>query len=1023
MIPVSLTLKGIYSYQDKEQTIDFTKLSSSGLFGIFGAVGSGKSTILEAISFALYGETERLNSRDKRGYNMMNLKSDKLLIDFTFLNASDKTKYRFIAKANRNKKRFEDVNTIERMALKLSNGEWEPIAIKSAEEISGLSYINFRRTVIIPQGQFQEFLQLGDTDRSKMMKELFHLERFDLYGKTRVLEEKNNSTIEHLNGQLEQLVEISNERILEISKELLETKEVLKSVHKNQETLSTEIEVQKQLKSISNKILEEEKVLQNLDKQRPHIEQLKNDLKEFNLCKVLFSGQITKLNDLKQRQLIYTNLIKDLTSEFESLEKKLKQIEPIFENLKIRFNNKEELNAKAENCRKILQLSILDGEIIKLKERLEKGDVEILKTSTKIEMLTNEKTSVKNSIQEIKLNQKDLTKLSKIKTWYTQLESIQNEITGTEKELSVIKQSVDNYTIAFSQIAEKLEMDPKYLKNVNLNEKINNSIHVIEAEIETCELELKHLKIKQGLLSYSEQLNAGEACPVCGSTHHPDKMKPADLIDKLNKQEKQFNELKLELKKLQEVEKEFNKKNTEFNLTNQNLIATALKLEKSNQKLKSHKESYKFDIEISEDDLDKSFADAENQKKQIEKSEAELVKTENLLELENKNKEKYQKALNDLNILLAEKSANYNTISGQVSREFLNEYSELSVSQLENKITEIDQEYKKLEKDYHSAEKEIIVLRPELDKLFVLIESKKNDLSQIVAEIEEQSTRLDAEIEQKSFKSLADVQAILNKQINEEKENNKISDFENQFFGASSQLIKLKQELNERVFDVDNFNQKLAEYDKNSKDLNELHQKLGSLEKDKKEQEQKLHEKKNLNNEFEKRSERGDNINTLLKIFKGSGFVNYISSVYLQNLVNAANKRFQLLTGQKLRLELTSTNDFLIRDYLNEGKLRSVKTLSGGQTFQASLSLALALADSIQSINKSEDNFFFLDEGFGSLDKNSLATVFDSLKSLRHENRIVGIISHVEELQQEIDNYLKIENSADEGSLISASWE
>jgi exonuclease SbcC len=107
---------------------------------------------------------------------------------------------------------------------------------------------------------------------------------------------------------------------------------------------------------------------------------------------------------------------------------------------------------------------------------------------------------------------------------------------------------------------------------------------------------------------------------------------------------------------------------------------------------------------------------------------------------------------------------------------------------------------------------------------------------------------------------------------------------------------------------------------------------------------------------------------------------------------------------------------------MNGGKTRNVKTLSGGQTFQAALSLALALADSIQKITESNQNFFFLDEGFGSLDKDSLSVVFDTLKSLRKESRIVGVISHVEEMQDEIDVHLRIENHEEQGSLIYESW-
>jgi len=83
MIPIQLKIKGLYSFKE-EQVIDFTTLLHSHIFGIFGKVGSGKSTILEAISYSLYGESERLNSRDNRGYNMMNLQSNELNIEFTF---------------------------------------------------------------------------------------------------------------------------------------------------------------------------------------------------------------------------------------------------------------------------------------------------------------------------------------------------------------------------------------------------------------------------------------------------------------------------------------------------------------------------------------------------------------------------------------------------------------------------------------------------------------------------------------------------------------------------------------------------------------------------------------------------------------------------------------------------------------------------------------------------------------------------------------------------------------------------
>jgi exonuclease SbcC len=160
----------------------------------------------------------------------------------------------------------------------------------------------------------------------------------------------------------------------------------------------------------------------------------------------------------------------------------------------------------------------------------------------------------------------------------------------------------------------------------------------------------------------------------------------------------------------------------------------------------------------------------------------------------------------------------------------------------------------------------------------------------------------------------------------------------------------------------------------------------------------------------------------LERLFSGKGFVRYVSSIYLRELCNTANKRFRLLTKNSLSLEIDDSNTFWVTDYLNGGKKRLLKTLSGGQTFQASLCLALALAEKVKALNQADQSFFFLDEGFGALDKNSLRVVFETLKALRHENRVVGIISHVEELQQEVGVYAQVELDAELGSTISYSF-
>jgi len=190
MIPLKLTVEGIYSYQER-QTIDFTALTDAGLFGIFGAVGSGKSSILEAITYALYGETERLNARDKRAYNMMNLKSNRSYIELDFINFENRT-FKVTREFKRNSKNFEDVKSPTVVLYENINEQWVPLESSNTQSIIGLSYENFKRTIIIPQGQFKEFIELGAKERTDMMKEIFQLHRFDLQDKVAALYKKKS---------------------------------------------------------------------------------------------------------------------------------------------------------------------------------------------------------------------------------------------------------------------------------------------------------------------------------------------------------------------------------------------------------------------------------------------------------------------------------------------------------------------------------------------------------------------------------------------------------------------------------------------------------------------------------------------------------------------------------------------------------------------------------------------------------------------------------------------------------------
>ncbi|MGE5391851.1 MAG: SbcC/MukB-like Walker B domain-containing protein [Deltaproteobacteria bacterium] len=163
-----------------------------------------------------------------------------------------------------------------------------------------------------------------------------------------------------------------------------------------------------------------------------------------------------------------------------------------------------------------------------------------------------------------------------------------------------------------------------------------------------------------------------------------------------------------------------------------------------------------------------------------------------------------------------------------------------------------------------------------------------------------------------------------------------------------------------------------------------------------------------IEQEQQRWQEQNNRLQLLQSTLKGKDFVRYIAGEQLRYICHSASLRLQQLSRSRYGLELDSENNFVIRDDHNGGQRRAVATLSGGETFLASLALALALSAQIQLRGQYPLEFFFLDEGFGTLDPDLLETVINSLESLRHERFMIGIISHVPELRNRLPRYLQV---------------
>lgn len=1024
MIPIQLTIQGLYSYQ-KKQTIDFRTLTAANLFGIFGSVGSGKSSILEAITFALYGKTDRLNlSGDNRNYNMMNLKSNELLIDFRFETGKDQTAYRAVVTGKRNSKQFEDVKKLDRNTYKKVEEDWIPIEAIDLEQAIGLSYENFKRTIIIPQGQFQEFLQLKPTDRTRMLTELFNLGKFELYYKAVALETKNNAQKQNLQGQLQQLGEVDPNKITELETQLIELKKVLDELEEKLKSQSQQEAQFQQLLELTKKLEAAKTLLENLQKQEAEITQLEKTTIQYEKCVLQFKNLLNTLETSTKKVSDKTKQIETDSQKLAKEEIEISKNEILLNEIKPAYETRETLKKRAEELGKLVQIKQLQKTIAGENERLVNGSKILLETTKNVETLTVEKLKLSELVKSQKTKLPDFALLSKVKTWHIEKQSFNKQAAEINTELNKYKIEIDKLLLAknniltapiFAELSDKTEFSNILAFSQLKIESIKNSIKKLDSEAD-------HLRVKSQLEKYAADLSEGLPCPLCGSTHHPEIYSAANInqeqiristekssqekqIEKWNDTISQLKDLDIQIKLKKGTLNDWQKKSDE----NKKLVA-------------AHQTLFAWPEYTELQKVESAFKAAEILQKEIKLLETNLEKLVGEHEKEIKNKENYLAGIEKIRTQITIHETENKTLLEQLKMVLVDEYSNKSTTEIESEKNSLLQQFSNLEKQFNEISAILTDLRKNKDTLSGILSANREVLKSEKENLETLQIQLEAELKKSNYLGIDEVKNIISKAIDIEVNKAKINDFKQNISLAKSRFGEIKTEMGERVYVAEMHKKLLAEI-KESKELqSKKNQEKGKTEEWLNKLRKDLENQANLQEQMEKLELRGQNINTIKSLFKASGFVNYISSVYLQNLCNAANDRFFKLTRQKLSLEITEDNNFQVRDFLNGGKVRNVKTLSGGQTFQAALSLALSLADNIQKITESNQNFFFLDEGFGSLDKESLSIVFDTLKSLRKENRIVGVISHVEEMQQEIDVHLRIENNDETGSLIIESW-
>jgi exonuclease SbcC len=1023
MIPISLTIQGIFSYQEL-QKIDFKNLLADQIFGIFGTVGSGKSSILEAITFALYGQLEKMNSRDGIAYNMMNLKSNKLLIDFAFSD-DNADEFRFVIKGKRNSKNFEDVGTFDKKQYKKQDGEW--IAGEyNAEDIIGLSYDNFKRTIIIPQGKFMEFLQLGDADRTKMMKDIFGLEKYDLSFKVGVLEKENNSIIDNIKGQLESFQSITKEELddkkIKLEKENNRKTLLVSKIEEQQEILKALESVKVLFEDLSDKRIK----LNTLQSQREVIEELKKEIQDFEYCQLHFKALFDNKANIGEKIDELNIRLNELKNKIEKSVKQLEQKEELFEEVKKDFLKVGEWELKAADYKRIIEIKEIELDLLK-----RENDIEILKNKInkqfeKKREADEEVSILKGEISTLETQTSNIKVLYEIQQWFTNRDYKIGESNKVQKSLDLARKNLEKTLQKKNSIIPENE-----IFSIDKSADIDTVIAFIEEKKVIADKEIKELtnklqdiKVRQQLKEYSASLEDGNACPICGSLEHPNPINIEHIDDELNAVEKEIHRVSNMVSRLFEYRNSFIEIKKDIAREKQSIDDLIAENDKNNQLINefektfswskySINDSQKVDLEVKT--IDKLIADLKKKREQLQNKEKSINSFE---EWHKKQQEELSNLDNGLSRIDGKKQQLVSQLEYVSLADFIStDRKDISYQKvlIEDKIKETKEKYERLENEI-SQIKELRIAN------LATFESEEKHLLALNKDIDEINENIKLAIDNSDYNSEKEIITVLSQTLNIEKQKREIADFEKLYEQLQIGIEELEKKLEGKSFDKEKYENVLLQLDNLKEENDDLQASIGALINQIQDLNDKLIIKKKLEKDLKLKQARAEDINTLKKLFKGAGFVKFVSSVYMRQLIEYANKRFNKLTKQSLSLALNSKGSFDVIDYLNNGRLRSVKTLSGGQLFQASLSLALALAGSVQKQNNANKNFFFLDEGFGTQDEESLRLVFETIKSLRNENRVVGIISHVDELQNEINTYLKIVKDEDRGSLIQTSW-
>ena len=1033
MKPISLKITAFGPYA-KTTFLDFKNdLKNQNIFVITGPTGSGKTTIFDAICYALYGQTSgnKRNGEQLRS-DFVGLDGDKTEIEFKF-SVRDKEYYiRRSPKQKRKSKRgngeVEDSASVE---LKELSSDEKPLTKEkdvsdAILSIIGLNVEQFRKIVMIPQGDFREFLYANTSVKEEILRKIFGT---DMYKK---IQEKLHKEAISLSDGVE-----------DISKDISANLKVVKC-DKDSELYS---------------------MIQNNELHSKIIEKLDKYINEEILRKEEESKIIEKINleiKNKHNEINTATIINNKFKTMENEKIKLKELLQEEDN----FNNKKNILDKYKKA-----LDIIIHEEHYIKEDIEKSKIENNINLTQIEL-----TECKKELDYIRIKYNDLGSKEKLIQEYkiklNNLNNYINDVTSIDlKRNNIKKLQEENNKIIENQKKSRLDYEllekeceklfkmqedvHKYKQEqihlMNINKTYNDlriklqTIYSKTKEYNTLYVNLKEILIKESLLDkeinqlkneetiktylfingeairLAKNLHDGCECPVCGSTNHPKKR----TTDKKIPTKDELDTFKLFIKEKEKEKEEIIESKNEYqsNLKGLNTYIKDVFLEfvkdgvfDKNENILDYKNTIlpkgievKNNIDINSNKLNELEKKIEYINKEIQLINTKKIKQKSLKEEIEKIELKYK----NISESLIKEQNSYNEILKRVPSEYQNlDNLKLNIKSLDKEINDLDNYIKLTRQEYETISKKLITINSNLENLKSNLEKSSNNLNTLKSKFET--------LVNQNFKDLNEYNMSKVDKLTIDNLENEINSYSESLIITKNNIENLNQELeNLSIVDIDKLENDLKIIEDN-KDILDTNLKTINLNID--------HNKNILsiiNNSYQKIKEKEKQykiVADLSKLANGSSqnkisFETFVLSSYFEDVIREANKRLESMTSKRYYLLRREDGkgggrkglDLDVYDS-HTCKSRQVNTLSGGESFKASLALALGLSDTVQhSSGGIRLDTMFIDEGFGTLDSESLDNAIDTLMELQDNGRIIGVISHVNELKERIPAKLIVE--------------